>query len=345
MNQEKKSLRGYHIDKNILLFFIIVILISASVFGYKLMNYSRCEAVVFDYNALAYRAGEIIKFRDKTPKAMQRTWFFGDSSKASRLASPNHRYDEPGEYLVKLIVNGQCEGTQRITIKEKVERIDSTRIADFDLPKTVKVGELIQFIDKTKGATSWEWMFGETADIDSKVQNPRYQYESEGQKTVILIVNGDKRYATRKKIIVTENKKIESKPIAVRPKVRKRPRASIHKAKPKEDRAESVIPDSTSIEQPPTIEEEEKAPFLSKNALKDMIMKVADKKAGVGDFSAYLCDQINLPIEVNKKSIPFNKFCAKIRGRGIIIKDLQVTHQENNCIKFIKLKYSKTSIF
>lgn len=345
MKEANKTV-NYHLDKSVILFFVIAIMISASLFAYKFVNYQPCEVVEFEYETRELRAGEIIRFKDKTRNVQQRRWDFGDSSKTDVRLAPYHTYDKPGNYTVKLMINGRCEGFEVLKVKEKVFILDSTKIANFDLPEKIKIGEKLKVIDKTIGATSWEWRFGETAKVNSTEKNPEYVYQTEGTKTVTLIVNGDPRYGTKRKITVLPNKKKNTEKF----KSNKKPKNEGTSKIPYKPNDPIILdfplePETDPEPDEPEIEEV-KAPYLGKKQFLDKIMMVSKKKAQVADFRDYLCDKINLPIKVNgKKKIPFNEFCGKIRGKGIKISELKIDYHDNNCIKNIEIKYHKTSIF
>jgi len=65
--------------------------------------------------------------------------------------------------------------------------------ADFYASSTnVEAGELVQFVDTSYNATSWQWDFDNDGGIDSTEQNPIYSYPSAGVYSVKLTVsNGD----------------------------------------------------------------------------------------------------------------------------------------------------------
>ncbi len=325
-----KNTTNYHLDKSIVLFFIITILVTATVFAYKYINYTPCDVVDFEYNARDLRVGEIIRFKDNTQGVIQREWDFGDSTTADTGVSPYHTYDKPGLYIVKLKVNGRCESIEELTIKEKVFILDSSKLAKFEVPKKIKVGEVLRIKDNTLNATSWEWRFGETAKVNSTKKNPEYIYDTPGLKTITLIVNGDSRYGTKKKITVLPKEKPKDEPIR---KI----------TAPIEGTSKIKYAPDQGVKDAPT--EEFKAPFIGKKEFEAKLLLVSKKKATAKNFKEYLCNNLDLSIIVNKKRTTFLEFCEKIRGKGIKIKELQLNHEKNNCIKNIVIDYKKTSIF
>lgn len=328
--KKSSSTTNYHMDKSVVLFFIITILVTATVFAFKYVNYTPCEIIEFSYSKTEARVDESIEFEDKTIGALEWKWDFGDSTATDTRRKLFHTYKKPGEYTVSLIVNGKCPKIQTITVLEKEEVLDPLKKAKFKIltPK-IRVGEKLKVQDNTLDATSWEWNFEDAIGGNSKEQNPEYVYNTEGKKTITLIPNGELKYATKQTIEV-----LPKKDVPVR-------------------RDETVVREISTIPVDPIGEgsidvdpkDEFKAPFINEKSFRAKLILVSTKKASVNDFKDYLCGNLDLPIIVNRKRTTFIEFCEKIKGKGIKIKELELTREDNNCIKNIVLKYSKTSIF
>ncbi|AXT53817.1 PKD domain-containing protein [Aquimarina sp. BL5] len=328
--KKSSSTTNYHMDKSVVLFFIITILVTATVFAFKYVNYTPCEIIELSYSKTEAKVDESIEFEDKTIGALEWKWDFGDSTATDTRRKLFHTYKKPGEYTISLIVNGKCPKIQTITVLEKEEVLDPLKKAKFKIltPK-IRVGEKLKVKDNTLNATSWEWNFEDAIGANSKEQNPEYVYNTEGKKTITLIPNGELKYATKQTIEVL-------------PKIIEVVR-----------RDETVVREISTIPVDPIGEgsidvdpkEEFKAPFINEKSFKAKLILVSTKKASVNDFKDYLCGNLDLPIIVNRKRTTFIEFCEKIKGKGIKIKELELTREDNNCIKNIVLKYSKTSIF
>ncbi|MFD2561086.1 PKD domain-containing protein [Aquimarina rubra] len=321
---------NYHLDKSVILFFIITILVTATVFAFKYVNYTPCMIVDFSFKDKEVRVDESIEFEDKTVGALEWKWDFGDSTAIDTRRKPYHTYKKPGEYNVSLIVNGKCPKMQKITVLEKKEVLDPLKKAKFKiLTPRIRVGEKLKVEDNTLNARTWEWNFEDALGGTSKEKNPEYVYNTEGKKTITLIVNGELKYATTQTIEVLPKKEEKIK------------------------RDETVVRDVSTIPVDPIGEDpigedpkdEFKAPFISNDSFKAKLILVSTKKASVKDFRDYLCGNLDLPIIVNRKRTTFIEFCEKIKGRGIKIKELELTHEKNNCIKNIVVDYKKTSLF
>lgn len=333
-----------HIDKSVILIFLTTALVSIIALSIKAYNNDPCEIVSFDIEANQYRVGEIIRFKDYTENVTEREWSFGDSTENRYTEDPFHTFAKPGTYTIQLLVNGKCDTEKEIVIKEKLSIIDSTRIAQFKIPNTIKVGELLQATDLTKKATSWEWRFGETSDVNSTFQNPTYAYQTEGLKTVTLIVNGDPRYSTQKKITVIANETAAtpSKPKTVRES--SRARESIIKYDPVINSAPpSIVEAPPVVVAKPAAKPKAETPQLSRNAFAKKVIKVSEEQATANDFKKYMCGNLKITTMAKGKKITFLEFCEKIKGKKIKIKSLELfKNEKTKCIEYISIDYSKS---
>lgn len=75
------------------------------------------KTAIFTINKTNVRAGEIVRFTDKTPNAKSWLWNFGDSY-TSQERNPTHVYNFEGNYIVMLSVNssGKNVSTQTISV-------------------------------------------------------------------------------------------------------------------------------------------------------------------------------------------------------------------------------------
>lgn len=335
-NNNTKEITNYEIDKNILFIMFGVIVLSLTIFGYKAINHSPCDIVNFDTTANSYRVGEIIRFKDFSEDAQEYDWDFGDSTTHRNIVNPFHTYTKPGKYTITLTVNNKCEFSKELVIQKNKPTIDSTRIAKFKIPNTIKVGELLSAKDFTKNATSWEWRFGETSEVNSTYKDPTYSYKTAGLKTVTLIVNGDPRYSSQQQISVLPS--ITAAKITPR-KTTRTPRQVAVNTINLPDAPRSTPPVNSA---PPTIELP-KTPSISRGAFAKKIIMVSEEKASANDFKKYLCNgNLQTNTSAKGKKTTFIEFCEKIKGKKIKIKSLELfKNKRTNCIEYISIDYSK----
>lgn len=321
-----------HIDSTVVRLFLVVFLASAIFLSYRATRYTPCKDVNFAINSKKFVEGNLIKFIDKTSNAQSWQWSFGDSSKVVTSKEALHVFNKPGEYNVTLTVNGVCRESRKVVIKEKPFVIDSTKLAVFDLPKTIKVGETLTVVDKTANASEWEWRFGETSGANSKKKAANYVYETPGLKTVSLVVNGDLRHATSKKIEVLSIEKPEEKP-RIREVVRTATRRKIKEVPTTKalGEEEKVVDDA-----PKTV------PYINEAQFKNKLILVQKKKASPKSFKEYFCGELDKKIIVNGATTTFLAFCELLKDKKVRVKEVKLYRDKgSNCIKNITITRTK----
>lgn len=324
--EKPKTPYNYHLDKSVLLFFVITLFAFGSLFAYKLISKEDCGIVQFKTEAKAYKVGELIRFTDYTAGAEKWSWDFDDSTAVRTERNPYHTFSKPGKYDVRLIVNKNCEITKAITIEEKEFVLDSTKLPVFEIPTQTMVGEKIKVRDNTQRATTWEWRFGETASVNSYEKEAEYTYKEPGLKTISLVINGELEYIGKRKIKVL-------------PKPKEKEEIDFVKSTPLND----------GIKYKPEIGAEQKeenkikkAPNITPKEFGDKLTMISDKKATAEILAPYMCNQLNMPVVVNKKKEDFLVFCQKIRGKTITVKNVQIIRdKESNCITNVIIDISK----
>lgn len=320
---------NYHLDKTVLLLFLITFFVFGSVFAYKLMTREDCQVVQFKTTAKAYKVGELIRFTDYTLGAEQWQWDFGDNTQISAERNPYHTFSKAGKYEVNLTVNENCVVTKTLAIGEKEFVLDSTKLPIFEVPKQTMVGQKIKVKDKTPRATTWEWRFGETASVNSYDKEAEYTYKESGLKTISLVINGELEYIAKRKIKVL-------------PKPKKKDEIEIVKSTPLDYDVKykpEIKKTPTRKEKPPEVK---KAPTISEKAFGDKLVMISNKKETAKVFSPYMCNGLNIPVIVNGKKEDFLVFCQSILGKKITVKNIEIIKDKTtNCITNVIIDISK----
>ncbi|WP_026449509.1 PKD domain-containing protein [Aequorivita capsosiphonis] len=318
---------NYHLDKTVLLFFMITFLAFGSLFAYKLVTKEDCGIVNFKIHGNKYKVGELIRFTDYTEGAEKWKWDFNDSTELRTERNPYHTFSKPGKYDIRLTVNKGCEVTKTITIEEKEFVLDSTKLPIFEIPTQTMVGQEIKVEDNTPRANTWEWRFGETATVNSYEKEAKYTYKESGLKTISLVINGELKHIGKQKIKVL-------------PQPKKKEDIGFVKSN---DELDSDIKMSPDIGVDDKDEKKiEKAPYIGPKEFGAKLVKVADKKENFQIFAPYMCNNLKMSVVVNKKKQDFDVFCQKIRGRTITVKDVEIVRdKETNCITNVIIDVSK----
>ncbi|MDO6597325.1 PKD domain-containing protein [Oceanihabitans sp. 2_MG-2023] len=321
-----------YLDKSVIYTFFGVFFLSASMFAFKYSKYAPCEDVSFKISTNNYTIGSLIKFEDQTEGANNWHWNFGDSTLTSTQQKPLHVYYKPGEYQVRLLVNGICEQSETITILQKKELLDSTKFPVFKIPKTIEVGTTLIVEDQTENASSWEWRFGETAEANAKTKLASYIYKEPGFKTISLIINGELKYISKQKIEVLPLKEEEENTFIDIPEKPSEPVWDIKEA-----------PETTVIKDKP--DTPKLVPYIGHEDFKEKLILVSKEKMSPNQFVDYFCGDVNKPIIVNGKNTTFLVFCEKIKDKKIKIKNFEIFRDKgSNCIKTITIDYKKSGL-
>ncbi|MBL4625946.1 MAG: PKD domain-containing protein, partial [Flavobacteriales bacterium] len=104
-----------------------------------------------------------------------------------------------GVYEITVLDSNSCSYSASITLNEPLELIASFST----LNDTVEVGELINFINSSQGATTYQWDFGDSTSSQSI--SPQNSYSTTGEYTVVLeIGNSGTCTETVSQIIIVE---------------------------------------------------------------------------------------------------------------------------------------------
>jgi gliding motility-associated-like protein len=117
-------------------------------------------------------------------------WEFGDGGIGGWWGNANHTYSQPGDYTIKLT---NTFGTCKEVVTKNVKVNDLPNLQGFvaDMGGVCGSPVTVQFKDTTAGAVKWQWSFNyvyPTGYVTSSLQNPSYQYTSDGSYNVSLTV-------------------------------------------------------------------------------------------------------------------------------------------------------------
>ena len=318
-----------HFDSNVIIFFALLFVFSCGLLAFK--NTEKTECLVEDFNveSIAFEEGDLVTFSENNKDSYAWRWYFGDGSDISYKSKTAHVFKKAGTYKVKLLVNNSCEIEKNITIGKKKIIFKEKLEVNFYVPPKVFQGQKIQFADKTVNGESWEWRFGETEKIDSKLKKPFYTYKTTGVKTVSIVVNGDKKNVQFKDVVVvTPDLKKETKKVKTSKKV-----------------PNSVVPQIVVKEV--EVVKDEVVKTVSETELIELIDVVARGKLTYESFKNNFCaDKLPL-VQVNddNKYISLKEFYNLVENQKIKIKEVKINKEKNKCIALILVYYKQKSFF
>ncbi len=345
----KKNSKGFQLvfsnfETRIFTLFLIILIISVIVFSFKYQKHVDCDTSDFYIVAENYSVNEAIEFHNETPNAIEWKWDFGDGSPQDTKKHALHKYTEAGIYNVKLIINGFCLKEKQIQIKDHGEILDRSKLPTIIAPKIAEVGQKVNFRYKyyTNETFSWEWSFGETAQVDNTDEYASYSFRTPGPKTVTLIVNGEYKFKTSKIIYIKPRPefKKDNEMMLEEGYTYEKPVESFYKPKgnPKPDISDKWLNNipTHSKRQNKT----ELAPDISENQFELLIHQVANETKEKEDFGKYICDNYQIPVIKNgDQVISFEEFCKRIKGQEIKIESFRLTRDNLNCIDGFTITY------
>lgn len=319
------------IDESAILMMLCFAIVGILITGYKIMNTKPCASFSIGVYSSHYYAGEAVKLSVNLPAYSKLEWDFGDQSpKVQNTAILYHQFDSPGDYTIRVTVDNTCTEYASVTIVDAPQIIDNSKLPTFIYPTSATVGQPVKFKDTTKGATQWEWRFGETAAIDATSKEPSYIYTTPGLKTVSLVINNDpkrlavvKVYVNPQKVSADNSSNRKDHPIII-----------LNNA-PTSQPIDSALTQKIQNAVPVV----HKAPDISKDEFENALKEVADKAIPKQYFEQYFEDINKVHVNFNGKSTSFNDMFDKIRTiKGSSrIKSLHVQLIKNGATNYIEM--------
>lgn len=174
---------------------LIIIIASAAllVVAFIFFMLNRGEEIVVSFKVAPDNIypGTQVTFTDLTEGATSWDWDFGDGRNESVLERiVYHTYEWPGDYMVKLKVNGSYIDSMKVTvIDNSIQPVEEEAEVIIEGPNVVTVGEEVTFTDKTPGATKSEWQFGETGVIDRNGLSVTYIFTMPNNAAEVRVTN------------------------------------------------------------------------------------------------------------------------------------------------------------
>lgn len=322
----------------------ILFLLSILVLSYQYTRHVDCENAKFIIHSDEFMINRVVEYYDNTEGAKSWDWDFGDGTTRDTRQRTFHKYTKPGDYIVKLKINGNCVHEKLITISSISQQ--TGYLPTIISPNVVTVGESISFDAFKEDGESWEWSFGENGGTDALERNPSYKFKSVGEKKITLIVNGDVEHTAVKTIYVapktiTAKQKIDMKSYEFeKPHVAFSLPVGSAQKDPLVDMLQYIPVSPKSKSKKDSIAVESKAPEISNEQFQLLLNQVATQLKTKDDFKDYLCGKYDIPVVVNdKKLVPFEQFCQLIAGKKIKISALRINKDQKNCIQNLNIQY------
>ncbi len=319
-----------HFDINVFITFLVLLLCGLGLFAFRINSEVDCTTVDFDVIANSYTTEDLIEFKSTDVSGVEWVWDFGDDAPKMYRSNVVHQFRKEGAFEVRLQMNGKCVASKKIVIAKRKKLIDPELIPNITLPKYVRVGQEVEFSNDSDFAKSWQWSFGETMAIDGNDRKEKYTYTKPGEKTILLVVNNDRRHEAKQRITVL-------------PAIKERTtRASVSRVDPIETVLQEQIGDRPAAEiveeNQAAVEkaaEEERRIKITKDDMLQLLMGYSSRSVDDIAIRNYFCYS-NIPV-FNKTGERFtvSQFFKEIRDvNKIEIKEIKmIKDQKTGCIK------------
>ncbi len=286
-------------------------------------------------------AGEIVHFEATTqhPDRDNIVWEFsnsGSNDQKGRFAS--HSFEAPGRYEIIARVNNRHLAYKTVFVEMPPVIVKDEPRAFISFPERIEEGQPAKFIDKTPGATKWEWRFDGSRLVNATTREVTHIFSSEGHKKVSLIVNDQ---IMGQEEVYVHPKKLQNQP---------RPKQPI--AKPIEVNPRPIVEKREPVEEPSQEppKEEPTYPKFNRLQIEKELVKVIEGEGDLGVLMTFFCnDRQQSQIVLNSEVIDFQSFEAHLRDikRVRRIKELSIGYlkdEETNCLKLLSVNLERKGL-
>ncbi|MBU2997474.1 PKD domain-containing protein [Cellulophaga baltica] len=314
-----------HFDRNVFLTFLVLLCVGLILISFKINSKVDCTNADFKIISNSFTTEDLIEFNSIDGSGVEWKWNFGDKSETKYQSNVVHQFQKPGTYKISLQVNGQCEVEKEVVISEKKILISPELIPNIILPRNVRVGDEVVFSNDSDFAKTWQWSFGETLSIDGIKQEEKYTFTSPGEKTILLVVNGDRRHEAKQRITVLEKRESTRRPVRATP---------IYD--PIEQVLDNSIPDA--LPDPDPVPEEDKKPEIKKivvssDDIKQKLVGYSNRSIDDRAIREYFCYS-SIPVFNNSgERHTINQLFNAIRDKKIEVNNIKlVKNNKTGCI-------------
>jgi hypothetical protein len=318
-----------HIDPMVLYTFLGLFAISIVILAFQVSGKEDCSQASIVLSGqqhgkqTTFTTGEVITFKAENA-GKNTSWNFGDSTEEAQGLQVYHAFNKAGSFMVTL-QSGKCEWHQEIIILNPAPDappIVSDQFPVIEGPSEVLAGRPAVFTNNSV-ASKWQWRLLQNDAETHSGKSVTYTFGTPGERILTLIVDGD-------------TSRMVTKHIQVFPAQQTR-RPDNFQPMPFPEPEKPADPVAAPVPEKP------KAPAVSDDEFKYMLVQVVEKQKNAGDFSSYLCSNLNARVLLNDKDTDsFAHFCSRIRGKKRFkIELVNLIKDQDGCVKEIRIRYDK----
>ncbi len=269
----------YRLDDKVIPFMLGVSIFFLLIMAFRFKNDEPCRKVQFGFTTsnndnVAYDNERVYFSSQIKYNASKWEWDFGDKS-TDNTTGPDvtHEYAAPGEYTVKLTINGKCSEVRNITISRRELGSNKLYVRAVWPPEKLQAGREYFFGDSTLGADSWTWYF-ENGTVKRTKQSVVYQFLEPGMQKVTLVVGGKKGAGQTEKIFIVEAPPGIKSPVVRPTVVDNMPRGNNNRNNPPEQIPDFPENNNTGKSIPELYQDANKPPALAEGMLNSYILDI-----------------------------------------------------------------------
>ncbi len=347
------------LDIKVWLTMLVVAVICATVFGFKVFNKNHCAPFGILIKGFttgksnSYYVSETITLSPDKSNAREIVWDFGDGTTQIEGDSAKHSFLREGTYNITATAYGGCIASEIVTIAQlNTQQINTAPLMMLDPisgPDTPHTGESVKYYSAVK-ANSYEWTVVNSPNFSTQKDSlATYKFLIGGTQYIQLKLDNDPKKIYRKTINVLQkvNKGsyiIPVVPVYIPPSVKiPENTTTVNKEPANKEPANTNIPvTSTPAVKTPKIY------FIPDQEFQSMLELVVQGKQDVQSFNQFLCSGTDATklLANGKEWSTVTQFCQTIRGnKKIIIKSVSSKRDDKKCVTILYVEYKKKGLF
>ncbi|WP_276483633.1 PKD domain-containing protein [Paraflavitalea pollutisoli] len=323
------------LDYNVWITMIVLILLSAGLFSYTLINRESketCDPLDIYVNGrtvtdtINLHTGDPVSFRIAYVPDTRVTWDFGDGVTGEEGFHAIHTYKQEAVFTVRASINNECVYTRKITVKTPV--IIPEYGEDIIGENEAFTGEVLEFTT-ARPAKNYEWYIENNANFPKQSgSKASFKFKLQGNYVVTLVLDQDRQKKYSKTVVVQDdpllNQDIKRKPLEI-----------------PADPGKVEQPKDTQVISLPETPRRPATKVISDDNFRSLVQSVVCEKMISSDFKQYLCDGDNTVVVYNGKRTTFGAMCAEVKGKKLKVESVVAGRDNDNCVTSITVTVDK----
>ncbi len=355
---------NYKFDDKVILTMLSLATLFLGITAFKFNTKKNCSSIKFSFRSASSSdfvyVGEDVHFAAQfNYSADNLEWDFGDKTPKDRKSGMfvTHVYKNPGQYIVRLTINGECQEPKNINVNRREDLGKALYLNPMWPSDTLYAGKEYVFTDNTVGAVTWTWHF-EKDEFPRNKQTMPYIFTQAGLYKVTLIINDEFEINRTTKTFTVVNPptlQVKTKDNAPPRYIPTLPQQNPNAGLPTPTPNTAAAPDNgegrtVGAGMGDVLDEANKKPVLSDGRLKGMVLGI--NGSGYDELKKYLYNSNygKLAILFNSKFLNIDQLKENMAMHQEYGEEFSVTHEVdpkfNNITQIeIKAKLNKKKVW